>query len=126
MYSQGHRPSDLESMSSQTTDVTSRATTVSDSASDATLTMQQEKGPINIQRKEEEWDRSLTPTTNTASVNTVISKNSNGQRAYNNQTNAGNQQQQSWVNPYWGSNAKSNAAGLQSGTNKVQNNANNG
>ena len=128
MYSQGRRrPSDLESMSSQTSDVTSRATTIPDSTSDSTLQHLLTEDNVNNQAEGE--NRTLTPATTTGSVDTVVSKKPDAQRSSNNQLNqatTGNQQQQQWVNPYWDSDGKSSSTGVQSKTNQSNNNINNG
>lgn len=92
MSMQGRRPWDLESVSSQTSDATSRATTIPDSPSQTSIPTQQRSNAPSI-----DGNRS---TTTSASVNTVISRNSGAQGIKRNQ-----QQQQPWVNPYWGSNA---------------------
>lgn len=116
MFQQGRRPSDSESETSETSDVTSRATTLPDSWSNAALSQQQQQlKSLDIQQIED--DRSLTPTP-TASVNTVISNKAVGQKANNTPSNQVNtQQQQPWVNPYWGANWKPNTSIVQSGTN---------
>lgn len=94
MSMQGRRPWDLESVSSQTSDVTSRATTIPDSPSETSI-------PTRERIERSNRIQSSTPTTTSASVNTVISKNSSAQGINR------NQQQQPWVNPYWGSSATS-------------------
>jgi hypothetical protein len=113
MYFQESRPSDSESLTTETSDVTSRATTLPDSSSDTVLRQQQGINRLNIQPEEE--DRSSTPVTTTASVSTVISKKSDIQKPNSTQ----NQQQKPWVNPYWDANRKPNTAGTQTGNNNT-------
>ena len=102
---QGLRPWDSESVSSQTSDATSRATTVY-SSSEASVSTQGKADRSNIPLNES--NRSSSPTTTTASVNTVISRNSGAQGI--------NRNQQPWVNPYWGPSSKSNTTGTNANT----------
>jgi len=128
MFNQGRYPSNSESISSETSDVTSRKTTSSDSWSDTALQQQEQQQQIdrlNIQLNEE--DRSSIPLTTIPSENTVDSKKPSMQNTNNNQSNQVttlNEQQQIWVNPYWDSNGKANVAAAQPGTNKTSNNTN--
>jgi hypothetical protein len=130
MFNQGRYPSDSESISSETSDVTSRKTTSSDSWSDTALQQEQQQiDRLNIQLNEE--DRSSIPLTTIPSENTVNSKKPSMQNTNNNQSNQvttlneqQQQQQQIWVNPYWDSNGKADVAAAQPGTNKTSNNTN--
>jgi hypothetical protein len=121
MYEQGRRPSDSATASSETSNITSRATTISDSNGD--ITLQQPMNPSNIQPKEDE--RSSISLTTLENVGTVADKKTDIQTTNNNQSdqiNTQNQQQQPWVNPYWGSNWKPGATTARSGTNNNNNN----
>jgi len=125
MYRQARHHSDSESISSETSDATSRRTTPSESWSNTAL-QQQQINRLNIQPNED--DRFSIPLTTIASDNTIISKKPNMQNTNDNKsnqvTNLNQQQQQTWVNPYWNSNGKADVAATQSGTNNTSNNAN--
>ncbi len=128
MYKREPYPSESESMSTETSDVTSRATTLPDSWSETMLQNQQKLDRVNIQLNKE--DQSSTPSTTTPSDSTIISKKPDIQRTNNNQANQVNtqnqQQQQTWVNPYWGPNWKPGVTAAQSGTSNININTNTG
>ncbi len=128
MYKREPYPSESESMSTETSDVTSRATTLPDSWSETMLQNQQKLDRVNIQLNKE--DQSSTPSTTTPSDSTIISKKPDIQRTNNNQANQVNtqnqQQQQTWVNPYWGPNWKPGVTATQSGTSNININTNTG
>ena len=126
MYDQAYHPSDLESVSSKTSDATSRATTIPNSWSATTL---QEKlnqlNQYNIHPIDD--DQSSTSTETTARYVTMMNNNISTQRNNVNPTSAGttqNQPQPAWVNPYWGPSTHTGTTATQSATNPINNNAN--
>ena len=123
LFRQIRRPSDSESISSQTSNATSRATTLPDSWSDAASLNQQKINRLNkLHIQPIQDDHVSTPSSNSASVVTVVDRRADAQRGGNNQFNGGNtqnQQQQKWINPYWGPDWKPGAAVTRSGTNKT-------
>ncbi|CAF3624969.1 unnamed protein product [Rotaria socialis] len=133
MYSLGRPHSDVESILSETSDVTSRATTLpdtwSDVKSDATLEYQSSINgldSLDIPPLSED-DHSSIPSSTAASVSTVVDQKMDKDRTNNNnesnETNIQNQQQ-TWSNPYWNSNGNSQASVTQLPTNKIKVNAN--
>ena len=126
LFRQIRRPSDSESISSQTSNATSRATTLPDSWSDTASLNRQRITRLNkLHIQPIQADHTSSPSSNGESVVTVINKKPDVQRTGNNQFNEGNtqnqrqQQQQPWINPYWGPDGKPGAEVTRSGTNKT-------
>jgi hypothetical protein len=130
MYNRGRLPSDEESVSSETSDVTSRATTIPDSWSDIkSETDFQQQGTnqsnlLNIQSVDDGRFSTTSGTTN-ASIETVVNNNPEILRPNNNQFPAvspqNSNQQQRWINPYWGADQKPTITVTPSGNNKITN-----
>lgn len=121
MFQQGRRPSDSESLTSEASEITSRATTLTEPWSTTPLQQQQQQqqrvfNSLHIQSTE--VTQSQTSLNTTISANTVISNRTTGQIPINDPSNQFNtqikqpqqqqQQQQAWVNQYWDSDPKPN------------------
>ncbi|CAF1990621.1 unnamed protein product [Rotaria magnacalcarata] len=133
MHSLGRSHSDVDSISSETSDVTSRATTLpdtwSDVKSDATFEYQSSINgldSLDISPLPEDDHSSILSST-AASVSTVVDQKMDKDRTdNNNESNESNiqNQQQTWSNPYWNSNGNSQTSVTQLPTNKIKVNAN--
>ena len=108
MFNQEHRSSDLESVSSETSDITSRATTIPGSWSATTL--QQKLNQLNQYNIHPLDDDDQSSVSTDTTVHTVTNNNHDVQNTNIQQSNVGttqNHQQSTWVNPYWGPNPQS-------------------
>jgi hypothetical protein len=114
MLNKERHSSDSSSVSSNTTDNTSRATTPQTSWSATTL--QKKMNRLNqFKIQPIEADQSSIHSTTSEQVATVSIKSPDGM-------NTQNQQQQEWVNPYWGPKSNSGTIVTQSETNPIVNN----
>ncbi|CAF0972534.1 unnamed protein product [Adineta ricciae] len=105
MFNPDRRPSDIDSVSSATSNATSRATTIPNSWSATTLQDKlKQLSQYNIRPVDDDDDHSSNSSDTPEGAMSVNSKNNDMQRnniIQPNNMNAQNQQQP-WVNPYWG------------------------
>ncbi|CAF1443036.1 unnamed protein product [Rotaria sp. Silwood1] len=120
-----------ESASSETSSITSRATTLTGAFSDNKSNTSLEYQPVisgldrlKIYRVEDDHSSAFSSTAPSAS--TVINMKPNTNRIDNNQSNEmiTQNQQKPWINPYWGSNWKPNTTATRSEANKINTNTN--
>ncbi|CAF1186408.1 unnamed protein product [Adineta steineri] len=128
MYNQEYDPSDIESLSSGTSNtsvMTSRATTIPNSWSATTLQQKlQQLAQFNIHPLDD--DQSSDSTDATVQFITSMNKSLDTTRSNSNQLNGvstqNQQQQQPWVNPYWGPKLSASATVNQPETNPTNKN----
>ncbi|CAF4114899.1 unnamed protein product [Rotaria sordida] len=131
MYSQGRNHSNSRATSRETSNASSRRTTLSDSWEDImsnTIPGSQrtinDSNQFNIHSRED--GRSSVLSSTIQSVDTVISKKRDIDRTSNNRSheNLTQNQRKPWINPYWGPNWNPNTAGTQSKPKNLNKNTN--
>ncbi|CAF2750482.1 unnamed protein product [Rotaria sp. Silwood2] len=131
MYNQGRSHLNSDSMSSETSNATSRGTTFTGSFSDIKSNTTPEYQPItsgldqlNIHSIEDDHSSAFSSTA--PSVSTVINMKLDMNTIKDNRSNEmiAHKQQKPWVNPYWGPNWKPNTTATQSEANTINKNTN--